>query len=181
MHQYSFILCQTKPHLFEPCPLKYRCVPGRRGAATGGLAVAIIITSTKMATILLMVVFSSLQPQLASHLSAANTPALSKTSRVKKWRSNFIADKLAILLVLCQQVMDEMEEWKQSSSVGNYAQAIIKLRRTFATLHQKYIACEQRYTEDQRIGLNRHEHMPSLSYQTKGGRLQDGILWDPAK
>ena len=50
-----------------------------------------------------------------------------------------------------------------------------------AALHQKYLACKQRYAEEQHIELNRQEHTPSLDYQTKGGCLQDGILWDPVK
>jgi hypothetical protein len=45
-------------------------------------------------------------------MKACRFPALSKTSCAKKWRSNFVADKLAILLVLRQQVMDEREERK---------------------------------------------------------------------
>ena len=114
-------------------------------------------------------------------MTACRFPSLSKTSCVKNWMSEFLADKLAILLLLRQQVMDEREERKRSGSVGHYAQPRTKLRRTFAALHQKYLACEQKYAEDQRTELNRREHTPSLDYQTKGGRLQDGILWDPAK
>jgi hypothetical protein len=77
--------------------------------------------------------------------------------------------------------MDEREEWKLSGSVEHYAQARMKLRRTFATLHKKYLACKQRYAEDQRIELNRREHTLLLNYQMKGGCLQDGILWGLAK
>ena len=38
---------------------------------------------------------------------------LSKTSRLKRWTLDFVADKLAILLVLCQQVVDERESRKR--------------------------------------------------------------------
>jgi hypothetical protein len=114
-------------------------------------------------------------------MTACRFPSLSKTSCVKNWMSEFLADKLAILLLLRQQVMDEREERKRSGSVGHYAQPRTKLRCTFATLHQKYLACEQRYAEDQRTELNRREHTPLLDYQMMGGRLQDGVSWDPAK
>jgi predicted alpha/beta hydrolase len=79
-------------------------------------------------------------------MKACRFPALSKTSRAKKWTSDFVADKLAILLVLRQQGIDEREERKRSGSVGHYAQARTKLRRTFAALHQKVRAnrCMQR-------------------------------------
>ncbi len=45
-------------------------------------------------------------------MNACRFPTLSKKSRAKKWTCNFVADKLAILLVLRQQVMDEREERK---------------------------------------------------------------------
>jgi hypothetical protein len=114
-------------------------------------------------------------------MKACCFPALSKTSHAKKWMSDFVADKLAILLLLRQQVMGKREERKQSGSVGHYAQPRTKLRHTFAVLHQKYLACKQRYAEDQHTELNRREHTSLLDYQTKGGHLQDGTLWDPAK
>ncbi len=77
--------------------------------------------------------------------------------------------------------MDEREKRKRSGSVGHYAQLRTKLRHTFAAPYQKYLVCEQRYAEDQRTELNRREHTSLLDYQMKGGRLQDGILWDLAK
>ena len=103
---------------------------------------------------------------------------LSKTSCQKKWTSDFVADKLAILLVLCQQVVDERESWKMSSVIGHYAQPRTKLRRIFSTLHAKYLECELLYAEDQRQDVNRQEQTPSLNYQARGTRLQDGVLWD---
>ena len=106
---------------------------------------------------------------------------LSKTSCQKKWTSDFVADKLAILLVLCQQVVDERESWKMSSVIGHYAQPRTKLRRSFAALHTKYLKCELIYAKDQCQEVNRQEHTPSLNYQARGTRLQDGVLWDPEK
>ena len=53
---------------------------------------------------------------------------LSKTSRQKKWTSDSVADKLAILLVLRQQVVDERESRKKSGTVGHHAQPRTKLR-----------------------------------------------------
>ncbi len=46
---------------------------------------------------------------------------LSKTLHQKKWTLNFVADKLAILLILCQQVVDKRESRKKSSTVGHHA------------------------------------------------------------
>ena len=106
---------------------------------------------------------------------------LSKTSCQKKWTSDFVADKLAILLVLCQQVVDERESRKMSSAIGHYAQPRTKLRRSFAALHTKYLKCELIYAKDQCQEVNRQEHTPSLNYQARGTRLQDGVLWDPEK
>ncbi len=106
---------------------------------------------------------------------------LLKTSCIRKWTTDFVADKLAILLVLHQQVMDEKEEQKRFGLVGHYAQPRKKLRQTFAALHAKYLECKQRYAEDQCINMIRREQTPLLNYQTKGAHLQDGILWDPTK
>jgi len=53
---------------------------------------------------------------------------LSKTLRQKKWTSDFVADKLAVLLVLRQQVVDERESRKKSGTVGHHAQPRTKLR-----------------------------------------------------
>ncbi len=72
-------------------------------------------------------------------MNVCRMPTLSKTSRIKKWTTYFVADKLAILLVLCQQVVDEREERKRSGLVGHYAQPRKKLRRTFAALNTKYV------------------------------------------
>ncbi len=106
---------------------------------------------------------------------------LLKTSCIKKWATDFVADKLAILLVLRQQVVDEREEWKQSGLDGHYAQLRKKMKRTFASLHTKYVECKQHYAEEQHVDMNRREQTPLLNYQAKGARLQDGILWDPTK
>ena len=46
---------------------------------------------------------------------------LSKTLRQKKWTLNFVADKLAILLILCQKVVDKRESRKKSGVVGHHA------------------------------------------------------------
>ena len=106
---------------------------------------------------------------------------LMKTSCLKKWTVEVVANKLAILLVLCQQVVDKRESWKKSSTVGHHAQPRTKLRRTFTTLHQRYLKCKLLYVEDQRQEINRQELTPSLNYQAKGTRLQDGVLWDVEK
>ena len=45
-------------------------------------------------------------------MKACRFPTLLKTSRAKKWTSDFVADKLEILLMLRQKVMDEREERK---------------------------------------------------------------------
>ncbi len=114
-------------------------------------------------------------------MNVCRMPTLSKTSCIKKWTTDFVADKLAILLVLHQQVVDEREERKQYSLVGHYAQPRKKMRQTFATLHAKYLECKQQYAEDQCINMNHREQMPLLNCQAKGAYLQDGILWDPTK
>ena len=88
---------------------------------------------------------------------------------------------LAILLVLCQQVVDEWESRKKSDTVGHHAQPRTKLRRMFTTLHQRYLRCELLYAEDQRQEVNRQELTPSLNYQARGTHLQDGVLWDVEK
>jgi hypothetical protein len=106
---------------------------------------------------------------------------LSKTTRQKKWTLDFVADKLAILLVLRQQVVDERESRKKSGVVSYHAQPRTKLRRLFSTLHAKYLECELLYAEDQRQDINRQEQTPSLNYQARGTRLQDGVLWDAEK
>jgi len=106
---------------------------------------------------------------------------LSKTTRQKKWTLDFVDDKLAILLVLCQQVVDERESRKKRGAVGHHAQKRTKLRRLFSALHAKYLKCELLYAEDQHQEINRQEQTPSLNYQARGTRLQDGVLWDPEK
>jgi hypothetical protein len=95
---------------------------------------------------------------------------------------DFVADKLAILLVLRQQVVDERESRKKRGAVGHHAQKRTKLRRLFSALHAKYLKCELLYAEDQCQEVNRQEQTPSLNYQaSRGTRLQDGVLWDPEK
>ena len=90
---------------------------------------------------------------------------LSKTTRQKKWTLEFVADKLAILLVLRQQVVDERESRKKNGVAGHHAQPRTKLRRLFSALHAKYLKCELLYAEDQRQDVNRQEQTPSLNYQ----------------
>ena len=114
-------------------------------------------------------------------MKACRMPTLSKTSHLKKWTTDFLADKLAILLVLCWQVFDEREERKLSGSVGHYAQPRTKLRRNFTAFHKKYVECEQQYAENQCIVMNCRMETPSLNYQMKGCCLQDLFLWDPTK
>ena len=98
--------------------------------------------------------------------------SLSKTLHLKRWTLDFVADKLAILLVLRQQVVDERESRKKSSSICHQ-------RCMFTALHQRYLKCELLYAEDQRLEVNRQELTPSLlNYQMRGTRLQDGVLWD---
>ena len=48
----------------------------------------------------------------------------------------------------------------------------------FTTLHQRYLRCNLLYAKDQRQKVNRQELTPSLNYQARGTRLQDGVLWD---
>jgi hypothetical protein len=79
---------------------------------------------------------------------------LSRTTRQKKWTLDFVADKLAILLVLRQQVVDERESRKMSGAVGHHAQKRTKLRQLFSALHAKYLKCELLYAEDQRQEVN---------------------------
>jgi len=106
---------------------------------------------------------------------------LSKTTCQKKWTLDFVADKLAILLVLRQHVVDERESREKSGAVGHHAQKRTKLRRLFSALHKKYLKCELLYAEDQRQEVNRQEQTPSLNYQARCNRLQDGVLRDPKK
>jgi hypothetical protein len=95
---------------------------------------------------------------------------------------DFVANKLAILLVLRQQVVDERESRKKRGAVGHHAQKRTKLRRLFSALHAKYLKCELFYAEDQCQEVNRQEQTPSLNYQaSRGTCLQDGVLWDPEK
>jgi hypothetical protein len=43
-------------------------------------------------------------------MNVCRMPTLLKISCIKKWTTDFVADKLAILLVLHQQVMDKRED-----------------------------------------------------------------------
>jgi hypothetical protein len=61
-------------------------------------------------------------------MNICRMPTLSKSSHIKKWTTDFVVDKLAILLVLRQQVVDEREERKRSGLVGHYAQPREKMR-----------------------------------------------------
>ncbi len=80
--------------------------------------------------------------------------------------------------MLHQQVVDERESRKTSGTVGHHPQPRTKRRRMFTTLHQRYLRCELLYAKDQRQEVNRQELTPSLNYQVRGTRLQDGVLWD---
>ena len=77
--------------------------------------------------------------------------------------------------------MDKRESRIKSGAVGHHAQKRTKLRLLFSALHKKYLKCKLLYAEDQRQEVNRQEQTPSLNYQARCNRLQDGVLWDPKK
>jgi hypothetical protein len=112
-------------------------------------------------------------------MKVSKMSSVSKTLHLKRWTLDFVADKLAILLVLRQQVVDERESRKKSGSICHHAQLKTKLRCMFTTLHQRYLKCELLYAEEKCLEVNRQELTPSLlNYQMRGTRLQDGVLWD---
>jgi hypothetical protein len=103
------------------------------------------------------------------------------TSRKKKWNVCFVAEHLAILLVLQRQVKKEKEaqaEVEQSThSALKGVPGATPLKRAFRKLWAFYEPSLKLYTQAERDAENVVHHTPSLSLQLTGARDQDHVPW----
>ncbi len=108
--------------------------------------------------------------------------ANSVTSRKKKWNVHFVAEHLAILLVLRRQVEKEkearveVERSSRSASKGGVPKAT-SLKRAFRKLWRIYEPSLKLFTQAERDAENVVHRTPSLSLQLTGAHDQDHVPW----
>jgi hypothetical protein len=107
--------------------------------------------------------------------------ASSVTLRKKKWNVHFVAEYLALLLVLRRQVEKEkearveVEQYTRSASKG--VPKATPLKRAFQKLWALYKSPLKLYTRAERDAENIVHRTPSLSLQLTGARDQDHVPW----
>ena len=103
----------------------------------------------------------------------------SKTARFRKWTVDFVSDKLALLIELNQQVVNEKTVREKETGRVGHAPPKTKLRRAILKLVKEYSESRRLYDEDQRLLENGLMKTPSLNQQKSGTRLQDAFIFDP--
>jgi len=103
----------------------------------------------------------------------------SKTARFRKWTVHFVSDKLALLMELNQQVVNEKTAREKETGHVGHAPPKTKLRRAILKLVKEYSESCRLYEEDQRLLKNGLIKTPSLNLQKSGTRLQDNFIFDP--
>jgi len=107
--------------------------------------------------------------------------ASSVTSRKKKWNVHFVAEHLAILLVLRHQVEKEKEARVEVERSTHFASKGVPkatpLKRAFRKLWAFYEPSLKLYTQAERDAANVVHRTPSLSLQLTGARGQDHVPW----
>ena len=93
----------------------------------------------------------------------------------QRWSQDFLADKLAILVVL------QKKAEQRKGRGGGRASARTSLRRAFAKLKEVYTPCWELFREEERRELNKVHRTPSLNRQLTGPRLQDNVVFDPLR
>jgi hypothetical protein len=105
----------------------------------------------------------------------------SVTSRKKKWNVHFVAEHLAILLVLRRQVEKEKEARvdveRSTHSASKGVPKATPLKRAFRKLWAFYEPSLKLYTQAERDAENVVHRTPSLSLQLTGARDQDHVPW----
>ena len=103
----------------------------------------------------------------------------SVSGRNRVWTMTYTAEKLALLLVLREQV-DSEKKVRASSRVGG-ASATNGLKRAFTKLYNAYDKSLQSYLETKRAEANKYVRLPSLNRQLTGILLQYKFPWNPRK
>ena len=98
----------------------------------------------------------------------------SKTAHFRKWTVDFVSDKLALLIELNQQVVNEKTVREKETGRVGHAPPKTKLRRAILKLVKVH-------DEDQRLLKNGLMKTPSLNLQKSGTRLQDAFILDPGQ
>jgi hypothetical protein len=102
-----------------------------------------------------------------------------ETLRVKVWNLRFVANKLALLLVLRRQVQKGNEENNETDRAVTRDQSVrgtpknTDLKRAFIKLWGAYEKSLKIYVTDEKKKANIVHRTPSLSYQLNGKRAQD--------
>ena len=106
-----------------------------------------------------------------------------EASRARVWNLRFVANKLALLLVLRRQVHKENEENEKNQTV-TCAQKSVRgtpkatgLKRALIKLWGAYEKSLKNYVAAETKKANIVHHTPSLSYQLNGKRAQDLVPW----
>jgi hypothetical protein len=99
------------------------------------------------------------------------------------WKLRFVANKLALLLVLWRQVHKENEE-NETNQAGTCAQKSVRgtpkatgLKRAFIKLWGAYEKSLKNYVENEKKKANVVHLTPSLSFQLNGKCAQDLVPW----
>jgi hypothetical protein len=95
------------------------------------------------------------------------------------WTMPYMAEKLALLLVLCEQV--DSEKKVRASSHAGRAPSTNDLKRAFAKLYTAYDKSLHSYLETKSTKANKPIHLLSLNHQRMGTVLQYKFPWNQRK
>ena len=136
--------------------------------------------------------FASNSDELAAFESikkSANQGWKKQATRDKIWTKDFVAKKLAMLLVL--RAKREENKKKASSTTsrstrskntsGSATPRATNIGRAFNKLYNAYVPLHNAHVAAEAAEANKVHRTPSLNYQLSGARAQDKVPFDPAK
>jgi len=100
-------------------------------------------------------------------------------ARVWIWRVPYTSEKLALLLVLCDQVNSAKKAW--ASPRAGVMPQMTDLKRAMCDLSNLYNKSLTSYTETKRTEANKSVHLPSLDRQLTGPLQQYNYTWSKRK
>jgi hypothetical protein len=95
------------------------------------------------------------------------------------WTGDFVTDKIALLLELNQQVIDEKKARDIATGRSGNCSPQTQLRRAIKKVVKQLDQTLIVYNEAQRLEENSRLKTPSLNHLNSGQRLQDTLLFDP--
>ena len=108
---------------------------------------------------------------------ASISECFSKAARHRKWTLDFVTDKIALLVELNHDVVEEQRTREMVSRKSGKAHPLTQPRRKMREISKIYDDVLIVYNDEQCIAKNVRMKTPSLNYQNLGQLLQDSVLF----